>query len=285
MKKTFLLSAAMLLVGIPVFSQNDISGKISLETGGGWAGQVLKVQGEQGSDLFTATGSSTCLRMNYHINNNWGLSLEMNYQWASFSEADYFGALNVADGGRYKYGLYEWWNSYLSQSQSNLMLGGFYRVQHKRFTLVPRVSIGISFPSTMNFEYKRISKSGDSGPEYFYIHSPKVEVNDFLINSYEEYQEERLLQFGASCQLTYKVFKRLYAYVEPGLNYSPFKLSVVCDHYESKRYSEPSNWVEAVDQGAYEQSLIKDEASKSSTLKKRSFAPFFYVNFGVGISF
>ena len=165
------------------------------------------------------------------------------------------------------------------------MLGGFYRLQFNRFSLMPRVSIGINYPVTQTIEYQRISRSGDSGPEYFYIHSPKVEVNDFLINSYEEYKEERLLQFGASCQLTYKVFKHLYAYVEPGLNYSPFKLSEVCDHYESKRYSEPSNWVEAVDQGAYEQSLIKDEASKSSTLEKRSFAPFFYVNFGVGIIF
>ena len=275
----------MLVISIPAFSQNDVSGKVSIEIGGGFASQISKVRGEQGSDCFAANGSSSCFRINYHINNNWGVSLETNYQIASFSQADYFGALNAADGGKYKYGLYQWYYSSLSQSQSNLMLGGFYRLQFNRFSLMPRVSIGINYPLTQTIEYQRISRSGDSGPEYFYIHPKTVEANDYLINSYEEYTEGKLLQFGASCQIQYQVFKHLYVYAEPGLNFSPFKLNVVTDHYDSKKYSEPSNWAEAVGQGSYAQPWIKDEASKSSTIEKRSFGPFFYVNFGVGFRF
>lgn len=286
MKKTSILTAAlMLLVSIPALSQNNVSRKISFEVGGGSAGQLSKVNGEQGSAYYSTSGSSANLRINYHLDNNWGLYLEASYQEASFSEADYFGALNKADGGKYRYGLYNSWYSTLYQGQNNFMLGGFYRLPLKRFTLMPRVSIGLAIPVTMDFEYQRINKNGEEGPEYFSIHSPIVVADDYLIDSNEAAVSEKLLQFGASLQVNYEAFKHFYVFVEPGLTYSPFKISMVTEHYSSKKYSEPSNWAEAVGQPSYGQKWVKDPDSKSSTLEKRNFASFYYFNFGLGIRF
>lgn len=283
-KRIFFSSVLALLICMPAFSEDDIAGKLSFEAAAGSTAQILSVKGDNASAIFPASGAGLCLRVNYHLNNSWGLFLQFDYHEASFSDADYFGALNQADGEKYKYGLYNSWNTQMNQDQSNFLIGGFYRLKLDRFAFVPRLSVGIGIPDTMDLEYQRIKKNAEEGPEYFYIHSPKVTQEDYLIDAYESYKIEDLLQFEASVQILYEPLRHLYFFVEPGLSYSPGKVSMVTESYKSKRLnSDPSNWVEAVTQPDYGNYWIKDEDSKTVSTDKIGFPPFFFINFGIGI--
>lgn len=286
-KKVIFTSLVAMIICLPAISQDKVAGKISFETGGGSAAQILNVKGESTSSHLFAPGTSTVLRVNYHISNSWGVFLQFDYQDVSFSDADYFGTLNKADGSKYRYGTINSWNSWLGQSQSSVLFGGFYRLKLNRFALMPRFSVGIGYLATLEIEYQRIQKISSEGrPEYFYIHSLEAEQEDYLINPGTSYLTESLLQFETSLQVLYEPWKHFYFFMEPGLTYSPGKVSVVTESYKSKQYyPDPSNWVEAVTRPEYGNYWVKDENSKTVSTEKVSFAPFFFINFGIGVRF
>lgn len=286
-KRVIFTSLVAMIICLPAISQDKLAGKISLETGGGSAAQILNVKGESTSSHLFAPGTSTVLRVNYHISNSWGVFLQFDYQDASLSDDEYFRVLNKADGGKYKYGMYSYWYTPICQSQTNVQFGSFYRLKLNRFALMPRFSVGIGYPTTLEIEYQRILKSSSDGrPEYFSIHSPQAEQEDYLINPRGSYLTENLLQFETSLQVLYEPWKHLYFFMEPGLTYSPGKVSVVTESYKSKQYyPDPSNWAEAVTRPEYGNYWVKDENSKTVSTEKVGFAPFFFINFGIGVRF
>lgn len=280
-----LCAAVMLLISTTAFSGNNMSGKLSIECGGGYAAQISSVNGEVGSALYYASGGSAIIRVNYHVKNCWGVFFQCDNQYSYFLDADYFGALNKADGQKYRYGMVNYWFDSSSQNLSNFTLGAFYRWEKDNIAVQPRIGAGIGIPSTLNINYRRILKDGSGSMEYINIHAPKLEDDDFLLESSAVYVTDNLFQLTASVQLIYKPFKHLYIFMEPGLTWSPGKVTLVKESFGSKILNDPSNWAEAVGMPSNNQTWEKDEDSKKLITFKQNFGTFISLNFGIGFTF
>ena len=256
-----------------------------LEFGFGPSMGVFKVKGETRSALGSSEGSNCYLRYTHYIKKDgFGVYGEVRGINASSYEYRYFGAMNKADGGKYRYRFSG--NEYDQGYSPLLSLGGAYRMQYKVFDLVFRAGLGYG-ERYNDFDYDRQSRDGSTGPEYFSVEvaGASNDAQYLLQDDYSyTYYSAPAFVFGASAQFVLKTKGRWYFFGEAGFDCSPSKYDVSVTKISSKKYDEPSNWVEAVARYELKDVWMTDYSSKNVSSAKFGMGSHLSFSIGVGIN-
>jgi len=281
MKRIVLLItlAAMLPQGLS--AQKSYPGGI--EFGIGPSAGLNSVEGENGSALCGSSGVNYFLRYTHYLNGGFGLFAEVRDVLVNAYDYQYFGAMNKADGGKYRYRFNS--GSYDLEYAPLVTLGGAYRMEYEKFNLVFRAGLGYGERSN-DFSYERQSRDGSKGPEYVSVSVVgKDETTDYLIDDgYTRYYYASALVFSGSAQFVWKMRGRMYLFGEAGFDCSPSRYGVSVTTTGSKTDYNPINWVEAVSYADRKDVWTIDNSSKTVTTSTLGLGTHLNLTFGVGIN-
>lgn len=279
MKKSILI-LAFLLLSLGLSAQNS-----ALELMGGFSIEPYTIKGDAGSALGSATGGNGYLRFTYFFSEHWGTFAQFGSESVTSDESSFFGAMNKADGGKYRYRFSGW--SGLSNELDVVSVGAAYRWNSGIFRFTPRVAIGLGTFDGYDYAYERQAREGSSGPEWF-LFSPVGEAvyYDYLIDSRIDYYTiPTVLLLSADFQIAVRPTARFYVFAQPGITFAPTPFDVEDTKYSAAKSFEPANWAEAIAYSGRSDAWQQDPDSKVTSVEKAFASPFFHLNFGIGINF
>lgn len=242
-----------------------------------WAGDACTAKG-------ASIGSDISLRYTCFFSEHWGAFLNIGAMDANSYDAEFFGVVNKADGGKYLYRFNSGY-SYSMEFPFMLSAGAAYRMYAGPFTFIPRAGIGVTTLDVRDFSYERRSRDGSKGPEYYnYGITGKEGGVDYLIDANEGYILPSPLIITADLQIAYRSDRRVYGFIQPGLVWAMGKYTMGHDHTASVKKYAPSNWVEAVAYRDATDQWMVDESSKEAFSEDRKYAPIFSINIGIGVN-
>lgn len=279
-KLCLLILAAVLPLGLS--AQKSYPG--ALEYGGGYSAGVFKVAGEEKNALCSADGGNIHFRYTHYLRGDLGLYGEIGSVLVYSHDYQYFGALNKADGGKYRYrfnnGEYDLCYAPL------LTLGGAYRIRYDAFNLVFRAGLGYGERNN-NYGYERQSRDGSTGPEYFSFETAgKSDTKDYLLDDgySTTFYYAPALVVSASAQFVWNTRGRLFFFGEAGFDFSPSKYGETKEYMGSKKQYAPINWVEAVSYADMKDAWTSDFSSTKTTSSRVGMGSHLNLSFGVGIN-
>lgn len=254
----------------------------ALEFGGGPASGIFRVEGETGNVLASAGGGSYFLRYTHYLGGSFGVYAQVKDVLVNSYDYQFFGAMNKADGGIYRYRFNN--GRYSLEYTPLFTAGAAYRRCYDSFDLVFRAGLGYG-ERNYDFGYERQMRDGSKGPEYFSVSTVwKGKTEDYLIDGgYHKHYYSPALVFSASAQFVWKVLKRLYLFGEAGLDCSPSKSEVSITTTGSKIGYDPINWVEAVSYADMKDVWTKDASSEKTTTDRLGMGTHFSFSFGIGV--
>lgn len=257
----------------------------ALEFGGGPASGIFRVDGENGKVLAAAGGGSYFLRYTHYLGGSFGVYAQVKDVLVDSYDYQYFGAMNKADGGKYRYRFNS--GCYDLEYAPLFTAGAAYRRCYGPFDLVFRAGLGYG-ERNYDFSYERQARDGSKGPEYFSVSTVwKGKTEDYLIDDgyqYHTYYYSPALVFSASAQFVWKVMKRLYLFGEAGLDCSPSKSEVSITRTGSKTDYDPINWVEAVSYADRKDLWTRDYSSEKTTTDRLGMGTHLNLSFGIGVN-
>ena len=256
-----------------------------LEEFGGPGIGIFSVSSEAGKALgSTAEAGILALRFTHYFSGHFGAYAMFGAEGASVGAADYFGALNKLEGGKYRYrynrGTYDMGFGPL------FTLGGVYRLDFGSCGFRARAGLGYGRMIKDSYTYERLSRADDgtSGSTY-YSFEPKEKgsQSDYLAGSsyYSEYNAPAIV-FSASAQFIYKM-GRFYLMAEAGLSGSPSRATVERTVTGTVPAYNPSNYVEAVAYDGYRYAWVKDDSSVKVSTIQQGAGVTLHAAFGIGL--
>jgi len=275
-----ILVASLATIGTSM-AQDRFKGNI--EFGIGPTAGVLKVNGENRSALSGAVGDNCYLRYTHYLRGPWGVYASISDIEAYASEYSYFGALNKADGIKYRYRSN---SGNFDQSYSSLFIvGAAYKMDYDRFDIVFRGGIGCG-QRNVDFDYVRQVRDESKGPEYFYLATQGEPDVDYLMDNYNSYVYYYSSAFvaEASAQFALKLGRRIRLFAQAGFDCSPSRSKVDVTYKGTKSQYDPINWVEAVSYADRKNYWAIDSDSIKTSTEKMGMGAHFNLSFGIGYS-
>lgn len=255
----------------------------ALEFGGGPSCGFFRVSGDAGNAVGSTGGGNYFFRYTHYFGGNFGAYAQVKDVITDACDYQYFGAMNKADGGKYRYRF----NSGCYDLEYNPLFtaGAAYRRCHGPVDLVFRAGLGYG-ERNYDFIYERQTRDGSIGPEYIKVSTIwKGKTEDYLLDSeYYGYYYSPALVFFASAQFVWKVMKRLYLFGEAGLDCSPSKSEVSTTTTGSKTDYDPINWVEAVSYANRKDVWVRDGDSAKTTTDRLGMGTHLNLSFGIGVN-
>lgn len=223
----------------------------SLEMQIGWAGGPFSINGEQKTASGIANGVDFTLRYTYYIGRYVGIYGSLSGGSRSAGAMNYFNVVNKADGNKYVYnGNYNGDYNY-SYYLPLFMVGPAFRYDWSRWSLRPRVGIGVG-RLTYYSDYYDYSLRSDHVLAGATLRELGAGRSDFLAetDSYRYSQEHScgITSFaaGGSLQLAYTFRQHCYIYLEAGCTALVSPASKTDTYYPSMDAYHPENWAQAV---------------------------------------
>lgn len=280
MKNRIILAAALALLG-PCLRAQD---RNLFEFKGGPSFSTYRYEGDVSSRTGLASGVDFALRYTHFFNSGLGAYAQLGSIDVYASEPEFFGVANKADGGNYMY-RYTGGGDYRRMLEPVFTLGAAYRFGYGRFSFIPRAGVGLAGMYCGDLDYERRARSGDKGPEYFSEEAVRdVESFDYLIDGPTFESDRASFVLSAAFQLSYKFGHRLSVFVEPGFDWAPASVGIRKSSVQSSKLYDPRNWVEAVAYSSASDVWKKDMSTEKVESVNAHVAPFFHLDFGIGIS-
>lgn len=294
MKRFFILLMALATV-VPVQARRQpnvpqvYAYGSSVDVQGGFVGMPYSLSGDSGSAFGLGCGGEFQMRYSHFFQKHWGFFISFSALGTDISDVSYFGTVNKADGGRYRYGrltndIYSFRNGIdlfgcdNSFSATAFQIGAAYRYDFGGWSLRPMVGVGVGTLNGNSFSYRRIPRDG-SAPTGVAYH---------VSESYLDYMEEPVADsknitavLSASLQLTYTFNRHFYISAECGFKCFPNNFNYERVSYQFKKAFEPTNWAESVAWSELEDRYVIDMGSAVSTAARLPFN-FLNINFGIG---
>ena len=261
----------------------------SVDVLGGFVGMPFSVSGDSGNACGIGAGGEFQMRYSHFFGKHLGAFVSFSILGTDIDDVSYFGAVNRADGGRYRYGrltndIYSFRNGAElfgcdnSFSAAAFQIGAAYRYDFGGWSLRPMVGIGVGSLRGNSFSYRRIPRDG----------SAPTGVTYRVTESYLDYMEEPVSDnksitavLSASLQLTYTFNRHFYISAECGFKCFPNSFNYEKVSYQFKKAFEPTNWAESVAWSELGDRYVLDMDSAVSTAARLPFN-FLNINFGIG---
>ena len=292
--KRLLLPFLTLLLAAPVYAQSysevpqEYAYGSSVDLQGGLSVMPYSISGDKRKAVGGATGGNFQARYSYFFHKHWGIFASFSYTEADFGQKEYFGTVNRADGGAYRYktlpesGFYE---SYESRRRYNeysaaaaLQVGVAYRYDFGHWSLRPMVGVGFGSYDAQTVAYKRTPRNGSVPTAVSYRVSRSA--LDYLDET-EHYESSICAVLSASLQLTYTFSRHFYISAECGFRSFPNERRYERVEYRFRTAFDPSNWAESVAMSELEGKYVID---KDTGVSENVHMPcnFLVFNFGIG---
>ena len=290
MKRFFVFAAILLSFGGILSAQNEpIECRYShmIEHNAGFAFSFVQGQGISKSFLAPATGGGMNLRYSYFFSEKFGAFAQFGFEKSSSSDVYFFGAMNKADGNKYRYRYSYNYNGNGVNFSPILQIGPAFRMGiTERIGFRARLGLGYATCESGNFSYERQIRDNSSGSTYFTSRCIDDGEDSGYLMDYYYYSYSTVPVFLATldAQLNLYLSNWFFFFAEAGINYSPAKLSLQRTQTESKSAYNPSNFVEAVAEYNAKDYWVIDESTQKSWNETKGISPVFHLNIGVGFN-
>ena len=293
MKRTIALLSQLILTVVAASAQSGAAVDRAydyndeMEMFGGPAAGIFSVSTDLGKALgSTPEGGIFSIRYTHFFTRHAGAWASFSCEGASVPAANYFGAVNKADGECYHYSYTSYGNPYNLGFAPLFTAGGVYRLDWGSCAFRARAGLGYGKIVYNSFYYSRQDRSGtsESGPTYFGFLSIKDDSSgDYLTESSSSrlYYNTPAFVLCASAQFIYKL-GRFYFLVDAGISGSPSRATCLVSTTGTKKYV-PSNYVEAVANEAAIGKWYADESDVRTHTVKQGAGIILHAGFGIGL--
>ena len=188
----------------------------------------------------------------------------------STNEIRYFGAMNKADGGRYKYD--KSWNNFKHFEYLPILIGGpVWRVDSDDLSLRFRAGFGCSWFYLDGDEYIKYDVNG-SDAHYFYEDIAARSASYMMGKNYYETRTIAKFTISPSIQAVFSVSPHFYLSAEIGANILPAQqafITTICGSFPDEV-------------STYQNELIKDYSDSVDKIENRNTPDMFYASVGLG---
>lgn len=287
--KRFLVLVLAAIIAVPLHSRKypDVPRAYaygnSLDLQGGLVGMPFSVSGDAGRAFGIGAGGEFNIRYSHFFWKHWGIFASFSYLGTTVDAPCYFGTVNRADGGRYRYGKlsnsdFRTFGRDNSFSGAAFLVGAAYRYDFGGWSLRPMIGVGFGDYEVGSFSYKCTPREGGVPIGVSYkVEELRVDYLDEPVSR----SDRPIAVLSASLQLTYTFNHHFYLSVECGLKSFPNEYRYVKTTYQFKKAYEPSNWAESVAMSELEDKYVLDKNSATTSLARLPFN-FLNLNFGIG---
>ncbi len=262
----------------------------SLDIQGGFVGMPFSVSGDAGKACGFGGGGEFQMRYSHFFGKHWGAFVSFSFLGTDIDDVNYFGTVNRADGGRYRYGrlandIYYFENGKNLLGRDNsfsataFQVGAAYRYDFGGWSLRPMVGVGLGIFDGNAFSYRRIPRDG-SAPTGVAYHVAESYL-DYMADPVYDNRSSLTAVLSASLQLTYTFNRHFYISAECGFKCFPNSFNYEKVSYQFKKAFEPTNWAESVAWSELGDRYVLDMDSAVSTAARLPFN-FLNINFGIG---
>lgn len=284
--KRFLLFAALssalfIAFQAPASAQLAYAYSNTIELQGGWLGNPYSVNGVKTTAVGIANGGEFSLRYSYFFGRYAGLSIAFSAGSSFNDDVHYFATVNRADGDRYKYYPYGYRN-YRDGEYVGLLVGPAFRYDFGRWSLRPRLAVGVMSCSFDGFMYERYDrKDASAAPSYFDCMSPSTSADYLFGNNTYQTRSASFVGF-AGLQLAYSVGDHFFFSLEAG-----YKAVVPGTHYQNMEYAakdayDPQTWAQSVYDSGKKGVWVPDYSAPVDSVREPRLLNLVNVSFGVG---
>ncbi|MCQ2143178.1 MAG: hypothetical protein MJY56_03820 [Bacteroidales bacterium] len=215
----------------------------TLELSLGYAGAPYSVTGDSGKALGVMSGASFFLRFSGFFTKHVGAFIQAGVSGGEASELGYFGALNRADGNKYRYSGYGPGFEYLPM----LLAGPVVRFDVGKVSFRPRVGLGITWFGIDGNSYSRIDRDADyrTAPATYFRSYYSHPENDYLVDShYSGNDFIPAFALSPSIQVMYTLKTHCFFSLEAGYSMPFHKMTRTLYRAEAVDAYNPENFVE-----------------------------------------
>ena len=282
--KTLAMFAAMLLSTALSFGQKRSNTDLryafgsTIDLHSGFSTMPYSVTGDAGKGYGATSGGNFMMRYSYFFGKHVGVFGSYSFDGGDAEMNDYFRAVNNADGDRYKYDITS--SRYaMNHCLNSFFAGVVFRYDFYKFSLRPRMGVGVSNFDMYSFSYDRYNrKEGSLATNYNYsIISSRP---DYIMSDNGEPDLNCLSGF-AGLQLTYSVASHFFFSIECSVKciYNR-KLGYRRTEMQYKPAYEPENWSQALIEYNLKGSYVTDSDTAQSISAS---LPFAVINANIGI--
>lgn len=293
--KRFFILFLMFALSVPVMGRKhpDVPQAYaygsSIDIQGGFVGMPYSISGDAGKAFGIGDGGEFQLRYSYFFRRHWGIFTSFSLLGTGVDDIDYFGTVNKADGGRYRYGSAPYELNCVGAGSNPygrnngffgaaFQVGIAYRYDFGGWSLRPMLGIGIGSRPENIFSYRQTPRDGSAASAVSY-HTAEYHP-DYLDEPVSDHSSVAAV-LSAAVQLTYTFNRHFYISFECGVKSFPNGTRYEKTVYQYKKAVEPANWAESVALSELENRYVVDMDSGISTTARLPFN-FLDINFGIG---
>ncbi len=158
--KRFILTTIVATICTAICAQNMEPKKNAIDIGTGATLGTVKIFEHKGQNAF-ATGIDFSLRYTRFFDRHWGAFIQGDLAFNSAPRNAYFGKVKALDGNRYAYNWFKTGSTTQGRSYSGVFVGGTFRYDIRRWSLRPRMGIGVTGYNLKYSRYYRTPTNGD----------------------------------------------------------------------------------------------------------------------------
>ena len=217
----------------------------TIDMQGGLAMLPYTVHGDAANVIGAAVGGEYMMRYSYFIGKHFGISATYSFDSMQQSDVRYFGVVNLADGGMYKYQSQN--AEVLDVMNNSFIVSAVYRYDFGRWSLRPRLGIGFSNMSFSPYSYYRYDKRDLSQCPQYHEYTLSLRKYDYIAGTNTQPDNVTLFAAMAGVQITYSVADHFFFSAEVGLKMvSTSKFYYSHNIYDTKSDYQPQNWAQAI---------------------------------------
>lgn len=186
----------------------------TLELQSGISAMPFAIKGDSKTALGLYSGGDFQFRYTYFPGKHWGFYTSLSVDGGSATDKNFFYTVNRADGGRYIYDdehyCHSHCNGYLALS---FQIGAAYRYDFGRWSLRPRLGLGVADYDLNTISYTRVPRAGGESENFTYRIGNKT--IDYLQNPYTSNGRTSFVS-SAALQITYSIGSHFFVSAECG---------------------------------------------------------------------
>ena len=282
--KTIALCILLMLSCAPLFSKSKSKVDLRYAFGStidlqcGYSVMPYSVAGEARNAYGASSGSVFQMRYTYFFGRHFGAFASYSFDQGSAPCENYFGIVNRADGRLYKYEE-SYYQNPMRYFANSFFVGVAYRYDFGRWSLRPRVGIGVTNFDMSAFCYSTYSRQ-DETPVSYHSYSIISDRKDYM-KSGSSVPDLNCLAGYAGVQMTYSPVSHFFLSFEVSAKcFDNRKLDFQHTVKQYKPAYNPSNWSEALVYYDLRDSVIPDDSSAKTVSSRLPYAIF---NASVGI--
>ena len=283
--KTIALCILLMLACAPLFSKSRTKADLRYAYGStidlqlGYSLMPYSVAGEARNACGASSGTVFQMRYTYFFGKRFGAFASYSFDQGDAPFEQYLGQVNRADGAIYKYeGVY--YSDAMNYFANSFFVGVAYRYDFGRWSLRPRVGIGVTNFDMSAFCYSTYSRQ-DETPVSYHSYSIISDRKDYM-KSGSSVPDLNCLAGYAGVQITYSVASHFFLSFEVSAKcYNNRKLDFQHTVKQYKPAYNPSNWSEALVYYDLRDSVVPDDSSAKTVSSRLPYA-IFDASVGIG---